>query len=460
MKKMEIKRILSFILALLFLLPASVSCNDRTSGDVPLSDESSSAAVTTAEPEPDTFNFVKDGVPVFRIIRPDVASDAALTAMRTVRDGLADIFGTKFNVDTDWFQGYVKGSVVENDEFEILIGKTHRKETLEASEQVAKNQYLVKVIGHKIVIAADRDGILIDAAEDFINAVKNSPARNLLSRSYTASGEKKIIVSAEADPYLNGLRLQSEETKVLADGITMYTRHYADKSGLPVVAYSVEMLPGKGYVYTGTPEDGTVLMNKRGSVYSQMKAAADKGLNVVCGVNGDFFDIGKTYVPSGLCIKEGQLLSSKLGEPFFAFLKDGTPIIVGPGLFPKYQSQIRTAVAGSCIILREGKPADLQLTLDFGKTRHPRTAVGCKADGTVVLTVVDGRQAKISNGAALVDLAQIMLESDCVSALNLDGGGSSTFVTMSDYGKKWKLENSPSDGSMRYVSDCLFIIAK
>lgn len=58
---------------------------------------------------------------------------------------------------------------------------------------------------------------------------------------------------------------------------------------------------------------------------------------------------------------------------------------------------------------------------------HPRTAVGRKADGTLLLLVVDGRQPE-SRGVDLAELAQIMHGLGAVEAINLDGGGSSALV--------------------------------
>lgn len=58
---------------------------------------------------------------------------------------------------------------------------------------------------------------------------------------------------------------------------------------------------------------------------------------------------------------------------------------------------------------------------------HPRTAAGIDADGRILLMVVDGRQSD-SRGVSLEELAALMLEFGAVDALNLDGGGSSTFI--------------------------------
>ena len=60
---------------------------------------------------------------------------------------------------------------------------------------------------------------------------------------------------------------------------------------------------------------------------------------------------------------------------------------------------------------------------------HPRTAVGI-ADGgkRLVLVVVDGRSKEKAVGMSLKELAKVMLDLGCESALNLDGGGSTTLA--------------------------------
>jgi len=58
---------------------------------------------------------------------------------------------------------------------------------------------------------------------------------------------------------------------------------------------------------------------------------------------------------------------------------------------------------------------------------NPRTAIGQRADGAVLLLVVDGRQID-SVGATFRNLVDIFLEFDAVNAGNLDGGSSTLMV--------------------------------
>ncbi|MCR5710594.1 MAG: phosphodiester glycosidase family protein, partial [Bacteroidales bacterium] len=78
------------------------------------------------------------------------------------------------------------------------------------------------------------------------------------------------------------------------------------------------------------------------------------------------------------------------------------------------------------VIIAGGRPENLE-TSSFNTTRHPRTAAGRRADGTVVLVVADGRHAEAA-GLSMSELQQIMQALGCRDAINLDGGGSTTMV--------------------------------
>lgn len=84
----------------------------------------------------------------------------------------------------------------------------------------------------------------------------------------------------------------------------------------------------------------------------------------------------------------------------------------------------------------------------FAGQRHPRTAVGRTPEGDLWFVAVDGRQS-VSAGATLTELAQIMVRLGCSDAINLDGGGSTTFNIMGS------TLNRPSGGSERPVANAV-----
>lgn len=89
----------------------------------------------------------------------------------------------------------------------------------------------------------------------------------------------------------------------------------------------------------------------------------------------------------------------------------------------------------------------------------PRTAVGLKRDGSLVLYTIDGRQSGYSIGATLTQVAQRMVELGCVTALSLDGGGSTAMVATSPDSTVSTLVDKPSGGSERAVTNHIFLVA-
>jgi exopolysaccharide biosynthesis protein len=88
---------------------------------------------------------------------------------------------------------------------------------------------------------------------------------------------------------------------------------------------------------------------------------------------------------------------------------------------------------------RAEEPLD---TTSFTKSRHPRTAIGIKANGRIILLTVDGRNAN-SAGMSLSELAKTMKWLGCTQAINLDGGGSTTL---------W-INGFPDGGVVNYPTD-------
>ena len=93
--------------------------------------------------------------------------------------------------------------------------------------------------------------------------------------------------------------------------------------------------------------------------------------------------------------------------------------------------------------------ADGEIVPDLDKadsSRAPRTAVGVREDGTVILYTVDGRQSDHSVGLTLDEAARRLSELGCVNAGAMDGGGSTTLYAQSSGTEDAALRNHPSDG--------------
>lgn len=102
------------------------------------------------------------------------------------------------------------------------------------------------------------------------------------------------------------------------------------------------------------------------------------------------------------------------------------------------------SIGGAPVLVRHGRRWVASSGPDFVMGRHPRTAVGWTAHGDVLLVTVDGRQPGWSVGMTLPELADFMVGLGAVEAMNLDGGGSTTFAENGG-----TVENRPSDRLVR-----------
>jgi hypothetical protein len=84
--------------------------------------------------------------------------------------------------------------------------------------------------------------------------------------------------------------------------------------------------------------------------------------------------------------------------------------------------------------------------------RNPRTSIGFN-NRYFFMVVVDGRQKQLSMGMNAHELAEYMSALGCTEAMNLDGGGSTTFWMSGG-----KVHNSVPGGTERGRGDALFIV--
>lgn len=99
-------------------------------------------------------------------------------------------------------------------------------------------------------------------------------------------------------------------------------------------------------------------------------------------------------------------------------------------------------IAGSSILIRDGKPQPQSQTAPDSDNRYSRTVVAIDATGQKLwIVVVDDKQLLYSEGATLAEITDILLQLGAETALNLDGGGSSTLVAAVD--SRPQVLNSP-----------------
>ncbi len=92
--------------------------------------------------------------------------------------------------------------------------------------------------------------------------------------------------------------------------------------------------------------------------------------------------------------------------------------------------------------------------------KNPRSALGIRADGTVVYYEIDGRQSGYSNGLSMTQLAQELIDRGCVTAVNFDGGGSSAVAAKLPGSVSTEVLTSPSDGALRKCATYILLVTE
>ena len=150
--------------------------------------------------------------------------------------------------------------------------------------------------------------------------------------------------------------------------------------------------------------------------------------DAIGGINaGGFYDPngkGTGGIPDGLVIYEGKLAWGSLDTSYWVAGLDAD------GRFYANKMTARKALSLGIQYAASFGPA-LVLNGEIATTNNsslnPRTAIGQRADGAILLLVIDGRSVS-SLGATLLDTAGVMLDFGAINASNLDGGSSSLML--------------------------------
>jgi hypothetical protein len=218
----------------------------------------------------------------------------------------------------------------------------------------------------------------------------------------------------------NPLSLTHVNRGLLVPGMALFTPSWG--SSTPVIARALDV------VLTNVPKmvpegdvPGTVIAVRRG---------------------------GGTAVPAG-----GAVLQARGRDwirPLMRRARPGRTVSIRVDL-RNWWSDVSTALGGGPLLVRDGVPvlsAGEAFTSYILDQRHPRTAVGQLADGRIILVAVDGRSA-FSIGLRTWHLAKVMARLGAVTAMALDGGGSTTMAF------DGRVLNRPSDGSERPVANAI-----
>ena len=195
----------------------------------------------------------------------------------------------------------------------------------------------------------------------------------------------------------------------------------------------------------------------------------EAGIDVICSVEDGQLAIGDTLTlrveqvveaAAATAIREGQVvLSVNLKSDAYhvnalRYVPVGAEINVDAAAASDGWNEVDYAVGALYSLVENGAAVS---GLQAGAA--PRTAVGQRADGSLVFYTIDGRKPGHSIGASMSQVAARLIELGCETALCLDGGGSTTLSITEPDELAAKTVNKPSEGSERAVTNHIFLVA-
>jgi hypothetical protein len=274
-----------------------------------------------------------------------------------------------------------------------------------------------------------------------------------------------LFVAAPVAPPLAGLG----SAERIADGVLLYRLQdeaLLDPPGHADV-HALRLDPGRVRLEVALAEDRSPAREAVLSIARRRHAIA--------AVNGGFFALADG-APQAILKRGGQLIGgSRRGRGAVGIMPRGSLLFdrvtvdakAAPPLYePRLGSRAADwasasdAVSGAGLLVLDGREItdwkEEALSSGFETTRHPRTMIGVDRGGGIWLIAVDGRQPWLSLGMTFAELKGLARRIGLVSALNLDGGGSTTMVVHERF-----IVNHPSDETgPRAVSDALVVLPR
>ena len=156
--------------------------------------------------------------------------------------------------------------------------------------------------------------------------------------------------------------------------------------------------------------------------------------DAVAGTNaGGFLDpngAGNGSIPDTMVVYEGKVYYADHGTRKGFVGIDSKHILHVANKITEAEIKEKDIQYGVCfgpVLVANGEPCDIDIS-----GVNPRTAIGQRSDGAILMLVIDGRQV-ISMGATMQDLVDIMMDYGAINACNLDGGSSTLMWYDGDY---------------------------
>lgn len=330
---------------------------------------------------------------------------------------------------------------------QAVIAEAQRKQVRRETVRKAGKMAL-KVIGRALIVVFFTLAILLCGFYSFLGIIMKGASPHLRDQFVSSVMESSVggvlaqlvLSDEEIAEILN--RNKTEEFDYYTDTslVKIAEKNSSDKAAEAANIYDpdgdgVEIHEVSGPMYHGImmvvldPSRVKVStleqFNHKGAGYT-LKEHIDKS-GAIGGVNGGKYEdqggMGIGGWPEGIVIADGKLRNGAPGATFdvYGFTKDNVLVVGRMTCQQALNIGVRDAVTFGPTLIVNGKAA--KYSGNSGGL-NPRTAIGQREDGAVLLLVIEGRKTS-SMGATMADLIDVMKEYGAINAANLDGGMSS-----------------------------------
>lgn len=156
------------LLVLLSLTALLIGCG-KTEAPAETTVESVTETATETEPAPMGLTVIEaDGSTKFKVIRPEMTNNVLVEVAADLFNTLNTTYSAKVGLSDDWVKKTDADGTITTEDFEILLGDTNRRESSLAREQLGDYDYIICVMGNKVVIQGKSVYNVKYAVEQFV----------------------------------------------------------------------------------------------------------------------------------------------------------------------------------------------------------------------------------------------------------------------------------------------------
>ena len=299
---------------------------------------------------------------------------------------------------------------------------------------------LLLVLAVSVILLALMRGPSVTARNLMVRSLKETSAIGFIADIFLPSETVVEIMADTGTPEISEMDMSLvtiADTSDSANSLEADEWGFVDEDGDGIIIEEVKGSTYSGYMMIVKDPSRVILgcayKNFGGSAYTVDEYVQMFG--AVAGINGGGFmdenGMGDGSVPDSTVVFNGEFYGGGGTKNAFVGIDDNYILHVDcQDSYAIQNAHIQWGCAYGPILVSNG-----EIVVEYDGSisgLNPRTAIGQRSDGAILMLVIDGRHV-VSLGATYLDEAEIMVRYGAVNAANMDGGSSSLMYYNGEY---------------------------